>query len=394
MASQSLIIIISVVAGVFLGALSNWVYDLLKALGFFPERLTIKRLVVVIAFSIPFIILVAIPAILAGPNPRPPTFNKIAFATRRDGNPEIYLMDAEDGSDSVNLTMNGADDWAPAWSPDGMQVTFISYRDGANAELYVMDSDGSNPRRISNTPLDEHFPAWSPDGKKIAFTYGPELQRNIYVMDANGNNRVNLTNDEGDNLAPAWSPDGSKIAFHSFRTKTPNNSDIYAIDSNGGGELVQLTDDPSEDSFPAWSPNGERIAFVSARLGNHEIFTMYSDGRDQIPLTRNGAKNYSPSWSPDGNRVVFHTSLNADPNMSESDLNYNLEIYTILSDGSQTQRLTNNLARDSDPNWSPSPATSVLLKGIAIWLVIGMVVLLSIGATIGLRRRRSRSKDD
>jgi TolB protein len=39
---------------------------------------------------------------------------KIAFSSDRDGNSEIYVMDA-DGSNPTNLTNDPADDLAPNW---------------------------------------------------------------------------------------------------------------------------------------------------------------------------------------------------------------------------------------------------------------------------------------
>jgi len=55
---------------------------------------------------------------------------RIAFISHRDGDPEIYVMDAESGTDIVQLTNNTDEDWAPAWSPDGERLVFISVRDG------------------------------------------------------------------------------------------------------------------------------------------------------------------------------------------------------------------------------------------------------------------------
>ena len=40
----------------------------------------------------------------------------IAFVSTRDGNSEIYLMNA-DGSRQTNLTNNPSDDRAPVWAP-------------------------------------------------------------------------------------------------------------------------------------------------------------------------------------------------------------------------------------------------------------------------------------
>ena len=55
-----------------------------------------------------------------------------------------------------------ANDYSPAWSPDGTKIAFISERDG-NPELYVMNADGSNQTRLTNTPTQrEDNPDWQP----------------------------------------------------------------------------------------------------------------------------------------------------------------------------------------------------------------------------------------
>ncbi len=63
---------------------------------------------------------------------------KIAFATDRDGNYEIYALNP-DGGGATRLTSNPANDREPAWSPDGKKLAFVSNRDG-NDEIYVMSS--------------------------------------------------------------------------------------------------------------------------------------------------------------------------------------------------------------------------------------------------------------
>ena len=65
----------------------------------------------------------------------------IVFYSNRDGNIEIYTMNA-DGSGLRLLIEDGF--WAD-WSPDGTQIVFATRRNGS-AELYLADADGRNQR--------------------------------------------------------------------------------------------------------------------------------------------------------------------------------------------------------------------------------------------------------
>ena len=98
-----------------------------------------------------------------------PDGRKLAFVSRRDGNSEIYVMNA-DGSGQENLTQQPASDSHPSWSPDGRKLAFVSRRDG-NSEIYVMNADGSGLRNVTRTPSNDLDPAWSPDGGAIAFVH-------------------------------------------------------------------------------------------------------------------------------------------------------------------------------------------------------------------------------
>ena len=71
---------------------------------------------------------------------------KLAFISTHDGDPEIFVMNA-DGSGIRKLTDNTAVDAAPSWSPDGGKIVFTSDRSGS-FELYRMNSDGSQQQMI------------------------------------------------------------------------------------------------------------------------------------------------------------------------------------------------------------------------------------------------------
>src|SRR5438445_7064369 len=123
-----------------------------------------------------------------------PRFNgKILFDSDRDGNVEIYVMNA-DGTGQTRLTNNDAYDFYPKWSPDGSKIAFVSNRDTTDGttEVYVMDADGSNPKRLTNNAGFESSLSWSPDGNKIAFSSDMATREtsmalnDIYVMNADG----------------------------------------------------------------------------------------------------------------------------------------------------------------------------------------------------------------
>ena len=121
---------------------------------------------------------------------------RIVFSSTRDGNYEIYVMDA-DGESQIRLTHHPLKDLQPVWSPDGTKIAFVSNRNGGNIQIYIMGSDGKNPTRLTDGVWDRD-PAWSPDGRKIAFAgYPEELNREIYVIDADGKNPTRLTNNVG-----------------------------------------------------------------------------------------------------------------------------------------------------------------------------------------------------
>ncbi len=261
---------------------------------------------------------------------------KIAFNTARDGNYEIYAMNA-DGSAQTRLTNNAASDSSAAWSPDGTKIAFDSNRDG-NGEVFVMNADGTGPTNLTNNAASDESPAWSPDGTKIVFYSTRTGNAEVFVMNADGTGPANLTNNAAHDFEPAWSPDGTKIAFQSSRT---GNVEVFVMNADGTGP-TNLTNNAASDAYPDWSPDGTKIAFQSSRDGNMEVFVMNADGTGQTNRTNNAAPDSSTAWSPDGTKIAF-----------DSNRTGNGEVFVMNADGTGPTNLTNNVAPDFEPAWQP-----------------------------------------
>ena len=104
------------------------------------------------------------PTVTPTPTPEPPAVRtQIVFTSNRDGDWDIYVMDA-DGGNVRQLTDHPASDGSPDWSPDGSRIAFDSTRDG-DWDIYVMDADGGNVRQLTDDPAfsrSDGYPAWSP----------------------------------------------------------------------------------------------------------------------------------------------------------------------------------------------------------------------------------------
>ena len=271
---------------------------------------------------------------------------KVVFVSERDGNQEIYVMNA-DGSDQTRLTDNQAIDTQPSWSPDGSQIAFSSDREG-DWDIYKMSADGSSVVQLTDDPEDDAGPTWSPDGRRIAFGTSRDGGQSIYVMDADGSNQAQVLDPSGGSFCcPAWSPDGSEIAV-----PVAPFLNIHIVNVESGE--VRFFVHPGRDSWPSWSPDGTQIVFSGTHANgylpsvnsDYDLFVMTPDGvvtpdgTHTFDITDDPSEDRDPSWSPDGLFVTF-----------SSDRGGNTDVYSIGVDGTQLVRLTEHPASDASPDW-------------------------------------------
>jgi Tol biopolymer transport system component len=267
---------------------------------------------------------------------------KIAFESKRDGNSEIYSMNA-DGTSPSNLSRSGSIENSASWAPDGNRVAFSSDRDSPgspNASIYVMNADGGGVARVTQPPQGvDSQPSWAPSGSRLVFANvqinGFNVNGQIFVTNADGSGRTNISNNSGVEYDPAWSPDGNTIAFSDHGAGTGR----LMLMSPDGSNRRALTDGET----PSWAPDGRRLAFSNG-------------GRIRVANLDNGsvsdlAAGFRPAWSPDGTKIAYDTGGGG------------ADVFVMNADGTNQTNISRSSGVDQGASWQPSQGSGAKCPG-------------------------------
>ncbi|MFN0278232.1 MAG: winged helix-turn-helix domain-containing protein [Pyrinomonadaceae bacterium] len=302
---------------------------------------------------------------------------------------EIFLYTLKTAK-TVALTDNNVLDADPSFSYDGKKIAFASFRDG-NAEIYVMDADGSNVRRLTDHPAFDNYPVFSPDGTQIAFQSNRENERTeVYLQNLdndlppvkiaglngntgiipkcwsadgtqillynnqNGNNRIFLSNVEAyrsklilsdeyaDLSSPRLSPDGQQMLYEARLADESGEFRMTNLETRATVKIFQTEPNTKFSHLPVLAPGGEHIAFTDKSTGNSEIFIINIDGSGLQNLTNDPLPDTNPVFSPDGNKIIF-----------TRDFYGTGRLYRMNLDGSDQHRVTEKEGYEMTPAFSP-----------------------------------------
>ena len=279
-----------------------------------------------------------------------PDGERIAFFSSRDGNYEIYVMDA-DGSNQERLTHHIAPDLFPTWSPDGKKIAFASGRQGdfyhgpTVFSIFVYDFEtratvavthaSESPNQRPDPQGSDTYPFWAPDGSSIAYlSTTANGWREIFTVRPDGTDHQQLTDHGHDHWSPVWAPNSREIFFNGIPDGVQDWK-VYSYDLAEGRELAISVDSPGDDGDVAISPDGKRIVFKiwapdQDLVGGSGFFFMDIDGRNRSSKALQIEDQLMPSWSPDGMKIAFVSTRAGGER----------EIYVMNVDGSGTRRLT------------------------------------------------------
>ncbi len=271
---------------------------------------------------------------------------KIVYTTIVNGMSEICTI-FSDGSNYKKIAEFTDLCFLPMWSYDGSHIIFLK-DNNPNNEIFVIDSSGSNLQKIGDgidficSPIDD----------KMCYTVQIDSSWNgifeweIYIMNLDGSNNTKLTDSKYQKYGLTWSPFDSLVSYtmidnisgsfgNIFKLNVINKSnevlvegydsplitdwsgfdnsllfsadhaDIYRLDYNLK-VITQLTQNTMGRNEKAkLSPLGNRILFVSNRNQNYDIYTMNTDGSNQMNISNSIDHDYFAQWSPDGTLIAY-----------------------------------------------------------------------------------------
>src|SRR6267378_303862 len=180
---------------------------------------------------------------------------------------QLYAVERSNLAQLTKLTPDTTSASDPAFSPDGSRIAFVSLRDG-NAEIYVMNADGTGATRVTNDPQPDGRPAFTPDGQALVFHSARTAgKQQIWTVNLDGTGLTQLTRDSV-NSTPTVSPDGQTIAYVSTRNK---DSDIWLMARDGSNQR-QFTRSPQQrESEPRFLRDGTLAYLVERRENNRTV---------------------------------------------------------------------------------------------------------------------------
>lgn len=203
------------------------------------------------------------------------------------------LLTTLDGRNSRQVSIYGAKNFSPRFSPDGGRIAYYGSQkpqgleaalagafSNANLEPLIVDRNGVLQGAFGTAYAQ---PSWSPDGRivvagsKQVGSAAPNAGTGIFLSDGNLKKLRRIDANFDAPHSPAISPDGKLVVF-------ANAAHLWICGLDGSG-LKKIYDGGSKYvKYPAWSPDGKAVAFTDngvvgiVSLDGQELAVKNADG--------------------------------------------------------------------------------------------------------------------
>jgi Tol biopolymer transport system component len=185
------------------------------------------------------------------------------------------------------------------YSRDGSRIAFASNRSG-NWEIWVAAADGSRPRQVTTfAAAPASNPRWSPNGRLLAFNHSADGNADIYTMTPEGSSIRRVTAESSHEEAPAWSRDGRWLYFSSNRSGL---FEIWKVEAAGSGPAIQVS--RGGGTNPVESPDRQHVYYRKATSGL-TIYRTPVNGGDEVQVMGPIPRAPVGAWVPDADGIYF-----------------------------------------------------------------------------------------
>ena len=196
---------------------------------------------------------------------------------------------------------------------DGSKIAFNSNRDG-NYEIYVMNADGSGQTRLTNNPATDYYPSFSPDGSKIAFNSYRDGNNEIYVMNANGSGQTRLTNNTANDIDPSFSHNGTAAAAAPYvapvwiRTGPMVCANVW-VNEKGNFQFVFWYPYRDNNWVKIYDTSGKQVFSIDMPLDNPQFEVSLPDGMYTVKTFTVGSTTPIQTFTIGKNASTPHQDL-------------------------------------------------------------------------------------
>lgn len=289
--------------------------------------------------------------------------SRIAFASDRHGNFDVYVMPAT-GGEARRLTFHSAPEYPYSFTPDDQAIVFGAarmdaasnrqYPAGSMPELWRVPVGGGRPAQILTTPADDA--RYSRDGSFIVYTdnkgreniwrkhHTSSVARDVWRYDVKSGTHRQLTNFAGEDRQPVLA-DGDQTVYYLSEASGTFNVHKLSIAGGASQQVTRFSGPPvrflsgANDGTLAFGHDGQLYTLKPGGAPQRVAVQLNADAKansDQVIAVTGGARELAVA--PSGKEVAFIVRG---------------DVFVASVEGGMTKRITNTPSVETGVRFAP-----------------------------------------